>query len=104
DERVGNDVQQKIDSRQGFTRARVLLNGRGIESSGVHVHASAGLDQGYDDEAGSEREGGNDFEIKKCLDADAAELAHVADVGHAGDDGAKDDWRDHHADQLDEAV
>ena len=62
------------------------------------------LDQIADDQPDHQREGRDDLEIDQRLDADAADLLGVLDVRDAGDDRAEDDRRDHHLDQLDEAV
>ena len=51
-----------------------------------------------------QREGRNDLEIDQRLDADAADLLGVLDMRDARDHRAEDDRRDHHLDQLDEAV
>ena len=51
-----------------------------------------------------QRESGDDFEVEQRLAADAAELLQIAHRGDAVDDGAEDDRRDDHLDQLDEAV
>ena len=51
-----------------------------------------------------QREGRDDLEIDQRLDADAADLLGILDMRDAGNHGAEDDRRDHHLDQLDEAV
>jgi len=42
--------------------------------------------------------------IDQRLDADAADFPCILDMRDAGNHGAEDDRRDHHLDQLDEAV
>ena len=64
----------------------------------------AGPDHIADDKTDHQREGGDDLEIDQRLDADAADLLGILDMRDAGDHRAEDDRRDHHLDQLDEAV
>ena len=81
----------------------------GIVGDGLRVghgaaEARARPDHIADDEADHQREGRDDLEIDQRLDADAADLLGILDMRDAGDHGAEDDRRDHHLDQLDEAV
>src|ERR1035437_1391373 len=101
---IGNDVEQKIDGVQFFSRRRVLRHRFGVERGWIGVDARAGPDQGHYRQSDEECDGRDHFEIKQSLDADAAQLFEIADVGDAGDDGAEDDGSDHHADHLDESV
>ena len=78
--------------------------GDGMRIGRRAAEARARLDHVADDEADHQREGRDDLEIDQRLDADAADLLGVLDMGDAGDHGAEDDRRDHHLDQLDEAV
>ena len=63
-----------------------------------------GLTHVADDQPDHEREGRDDLEIDQRLDADAADFLGILDMRDAGHHGAEDDRRDHHLDQLDEAV
>ncbi len=63
-----------------------------------------GPDQIADDKTDHQREGGDDLEIDQRLDADAADLLGILDMRNARYHGAEDDRRDHHLDQLDEAI
>ena len=44
------------------------------------------------------------FEVDECFCAHAPYFAHVSHARNADDDRGEDDWRERHADQLDEAV
>ena len=55
-------------------------------------------------EPDDQRKRGHDLEIDQRLHADAADLLHVLHAGDAVHDGAEDDRRDEHLDQLDEPV
>jgi hypothetical protein len=49
-------------------------------------------------------ERGDDLEIDQGFDADAADFLCILDMGDSGYHRAEDDRRDHHLDQLDEAI
>jgi hypothetical protein len=102
DDGVGNDVQEEIDAllRLGLLGVigHRLRIGHGAAEARARPHQIA------DEEPDHQREGGDDLEIDQRLDADAADLLGVLDMRDAGDHGAEDDRRDHHLDQLDEAV
>ncbi|GCC46520.1 hypothetical protein chiPu_0030416, partial [Chiloscyllium punctatum] len=68
------------------------------------AEARSGLHEIADQQSDHQREGRDDLEIDQRLDADAADLLGVLDMRDARDHGAEDDRRDHHLDQLDEAV
>jgi hypothetical protein len=82
----------------------VARNELGIERRRIDVEALAGLQDLADDQADSERQGRDRFEIEQRLDADAADLLEVAHRADAMHHGAEDHRRDHHLDQRDEAV
>ena len=65
---------------------------------------SPGRSEIADEKAERQRYGRDDLEIDERLDADAPDLGGALDMGDAGDDGAEDDRRDHHLDELDEAL
>ena len=102
DHRVGNDVQEEIDALLRFG----LLGVAGHRLRIGHGAAKAGAwaNQIADGEPDHQREGRNDLEIEQRLDADAADLPGILDVRNARYHRAEDDRRDHHLDQLDEAV
>ena len=102
DDGIRNDMQEEID-------ALLRLGLLGVAGDGLRVrHAAAetraGPDHIADDKTDHQREGGDDFEIDQRLDADAADLLGILYMRDAGYHGAEDDRRDHHLDQLDEAV
>ena len=102
DDGVGNDVQEEVDALLGLG----LLGKAGDLGRVGHgaAKAVARLDDIADEEPDHQRKGRDDFEIDQRLDADAADLLGVLDMGDARHHGAEDDRRDHHLDQLDEAV
>ena len=102
DEAVGDDVQDELDGR--LVRGAVgILGDRGRIAGGA-AEPFARAREVADQKADGQRQRRHDLEVDERLDADAADLARVLDVGDAGDDGAEDDRRDGHLDQLDEAV
>ena len=101
DRAVGNDVEKKIDAAALFRERRIFGDGGRVGFSG---EASADLRKISNQQAKREGECGDDLEIEERLQADAADLARVLDMGDAGDDRAEDDRRDRHLDELDEAV
>ena len=102
DDGVGNDVQEEIDALLGLG----LLGEAGDLGRVGHraAKAVARLDHIADEQPDHQRKGRDHFEIDQRLDADAADLLGVLDMGDARHHGAEDDRRDHHLDQLDEAV
>src|SRR5262245_66581156 len=64
----------------------------------------AGLDNIADDKTDHQREGGNDFKIDQRLDTDTADLLGILYMCDTGYNGAENDRRDQHLNQLDEAV
>ena len=102
DDGVRNDVQDEVDRLLAFGLLGVV--GDGLRVGGGAAEARARLHQVADDQSDHQREGRDDLEIDQRLDADAADLLGVLDVGDARDHGAEDDRRNHHLDQLDEAV
>ena len=102
DHGVGNDVQEEVDAllRLGLLGVAGHL---GRVRCGA-AEARARPHQITDNKSDQQRKGGDDLEIEQRLDADAPDLLGILDMSDAGDDGAEDDRRDHHLDQLDEAV
>jgi hypothetical protein len=80
--------------------------GDGLVDAGrrMGAEAEAGVQQVPGQKAYAQGQGGDDLEIDDGLDADAADLAHVAHRADAVDDGAEDHRADHHLDQGDEGV
>src|SRR6185312_3388728 len=102
DDGIRNNMQEEID-------ALLRLGLLGVAGDGLRVrHAAAesraGPDHIADDKTDHQREGGDDFKIDQRLDADTAALLGILDMRNSGYHGAEDDRRDHHLDQLDEAV
>src|SRR5439155_8665496 len=75
-----------------------------VERGRVDVHAGTRLDEVDDDEPDDQRDGADDLEVQQREAAGLADLLHVLHTGDADDDGAEDDRRDDHLDQLDERV
>ena len=103
DHAVGNDVQDEIDR---FHRRRPAWR-KPATAAGVWpwpAKPAPGCSRLAIMRPSDEREGRHDFEIDQRLDADAADLLRVLDMRDARHHRAEDDRRDHHADQLDEAV
>ena len=99
---VRDDMQDEIDR---LLFARLLSVGRDGGGIGCSTgEARAGPHDVADDQADDEREGRDDLEVDERLEADPAHLLGVLDMGDARDDGAEDDRRDDHLDELDEAV
>ena len=105
DESGGDDVENEVDVTPGRPAGtRVLRHRVGIQARGVSVYTSARLHDVDDHEPDHQRDGGHPLEIKERQPAglaDVPQLRHSRDAGH---DGAEDDGRDQHADQLDEAI
>ena len=104
DDRVRDDVHQELDGALLARLRGVDLDRPGIDGLRIHVHADAGLQIIDDHQPDHEGEGGDDLEIDERLEADASDLLQVFHAGDAVHDGAEDDRRDQHLDQLDEAV
>ena len=102
DHRIGNDVQEEVDRLLRFGLLGVA--GDRLRVRHAAAEARAGPDQIADEQTDHQREGGDDLEIDQRLDADAADLLGILYMRDAGYHGAEDDRRDHHLDQLDEAV
>src|SRR4051794_13089749 len=99
---VGDDVHQEFDRALLPGLRRIDLNRFGIDRSGVHVHADAGLKDVYHDQADDQGEAGDELEIEQRFHTDAADLLHILHAGDTVHDGTEDDRRDEHLDQLDE--
>ena len=104
DHSVGDDVHKEFDRALLPGLGRIDLDRLGIDRSGVHVHADAGLKDIDHDQANDQRNRGEDLEIDERLQSDAADLLHILHAGDAMHDGAEDDRRDEHLDQLDKHV
>ncbi len=102
DHGVGNDVQHEVDALLRLGLLGIAGDRLGVRRS--IAEARAGLHQIADQQSDHQGEGRDDLEIDQRLDADATDLLGILDMGDARDDGAEDDRRDHHLDQLDEAV
>ncbi len=103
DHAVGDDVQEEIDRLLRFCLLDVAWPPPPHPAVRSRSRAPD-LDQVADDQADDQREGRDDLEIDQRLDADAADLLGILDMRNARDHRAEDDRRDHHLDQLDEAV
>jgi hypothetical protein len=68
------------------------------------AEARARTHQVSDDQADHKRERRDDLEIDQGFDADAADFLGILDMRDSGNHRAEDNRRDHHLDQLDEAV
>ena len=104
--RFRDDVEQKVDGvRQflvlGFLRQRV---GAARQFVGIDVEPCPRFDDVADHQPEEQREGGDDFEVDQRFPADPADRLEVANVCDAQHDGAEDDRRDQHLDELYEAV
>ena len=99
-----DDVHQELRRRLHLAGRRVLVDGRGVERGRIDVHAGAGRPDIDDDQADDEGDRADHLEIEHGQAAGLADLLHVFHAGDADDDGAEDDRRDDHLDQLDESV
>jgi hypothetical protein len=104
DERLWNDVHQKVDRIGVLRRGCVNLDRCRVERMHVDVHAVAGPPDIDDEEADEQRDRGHDFEVDQRFQGDAADLLHLADAGDAVHHRAEDNRRNQHPDELDEAV
>ena len=103
-ESAWNNGEQEWDYA-GFVDAAGVGGGRfGIERGKIDIEAGAGVKNCGDENADDESERGNDFEIEKGFDADAADFFEVGHGGNTLDDYAEDYRRDHHSNQGDEGV
>ena len=98
---IRDDIEEEID--------RVLMRGWiGILCDcrfiGRSPEARAGPGDVSDDQTDRKRECGDHLEVHERLDAHPSDLLRVLHMGDAGNHGAEDDGRNHHLDQLDEAV
>jgi hypothetical protein len=99
-----DDVQQKVDRAQVLRVGGVRRHRLGVERGRVGVDSDARPHEVDDGEPDEERDRRHDLEVDQRPHADAADALHVAHLRDADDDRAEDDRRDHHANQLDEAV
>jgi hypothetical protein len=104
DDGVRDDVEQEADRGLHLARPGVGGDLLGVERVRVDVHAGTGLDGVDHHQADDQRDRAHDLEVEEREAAGLADLLHVLHAGDADDDGAEDDRRDHHLDQLDEAV
>ncbi len=82
----------------------VLRDRLGVQRGGIDIHPRARLYDLDHHQPDEQRDGGDHLEIRQRFEADAAQLLHVADAGDAHDHREEDDGRDHHPDQLNEAI
>ena len=105
DRRVGDDVQQEFDRRERLAARRCSSAiSFGVERLDVGVDPGAGPHDVDDDQADRQRQRRDHLEIDERLEPDPADLLHVADLRDPDHDRGEDDRRDHHLDQLDEAI
>src|SRR5581483_2323197 len=101
DDAVGNDVEHEVN---GLVRRRLLDVVRHRRRVRFCGKAMADLEQIAHGQADHQSKGRDDLEIDQRLDADPTDLLGILDMRYARYNGAEDDRRDHHLDQLDEAV
>ena len=99
-----NDVEQKIGRALQLSRFGVGGDALRVERGGVDVHPGTGLDHVNDREADDQRDRADDLEVEQRVTAGLAHFLHVFHAGDANHDRAENDRRNHHLDQLDEAV
>ena len=104
DHRARYDVEQEVGGADHLARGGVGCNTLGVQRAGVNVHADAWLHQVDDHQADDQRQAADDFKIKQRQTAGLADFLHVFHAGNADHHRAKDDGRNDHLDQLDEAV
>ena len=98
-----NDVQHKV--HKAHRRAFAELGGDGrVQRFRIDVHARAGLQHEDSGQARNERQNRQHVEQAHGLEQGLADLPGFAQGGDAADDGAKNNRRDHHLDELDKAV
>ncbi|MHC2784750.1 hypothetical protein ACVMBZ_003964 [Bradyrhizobium liaoningense] len=103
-ERMRDDVQHEIRKSARTSLLGEFRGHRRIERIDGHMHAHARLDQRHRDQPGQQGEHGQQVEQRHGFHQCAADLAGITDAVDAADDGAEYDRRDHHLDELDEAV
>ena len=103
-ERVGDDVQHELGEAFGRRVVCEALRDRRIKRRRVDVHASAWLHHEYRGEPDHQRQDGEHVEQRHRLHQRLADLLAVVQARDAEHDRAEDDRRDHHLDELDEAV
>src|SRR5439155_208483 len=95
-------MQKEIDTLLAFGLFGIaghrLRVGHGAAKARTRPH------QVSDEQPDDKRECRDDLEIDQRFDADTPDFLGVLDMRNAGDHRAEDDRRDHHLDQLDEAV
>ena len=104
DDGARNDVEQEIGRALHLAGLRVGGDALRVECGRIDVHAGARLDDVDDRKSHDERDRAHDLEIEERVAARLADLLHVFHAGDADDDGAEDDGRNDHLDELDEAV
>jgi hypothetical protein len=97
-------VHEKIGHTLRLCLARILRDSLGIQRGHVHVETAARLYDVAHHHAHQQRQSGNDLKVQERLSANPADFLQILHAGDAGNDGAKDDQRDNHRDQLDERV
>jgi hypothetical protein len=75
-----------------------------VEAGRIDVQPGARLEHVRDDQADEHRQRRHDLEVDDRLDADAADLLGIRQLGDADDDGDEDDRGDDHPHQLDEGL
>ena len=99
-----NDVEQKLGRALQLSWLGVSGDALGVERGGIDVHACAGLNDIDDRESHDQRNRADNLEVEQRVAAGLANLLHVLHAGNTDHDRAENDRRDHHLDQLDEAV
>ena len=85
-------------------RRRILRHGSRIGRGRGEPDSGARLQQRDDTQPDRQGRGRHDLEIDQRAQTNPADVLHRAHVGNADNDGREHNWRDHHFDELDEAV
>jgi hypothetical protein len=101
---IGNDGHQMGDQALVLGPADIGCHGLGIEGGEVDIESGARMGDLAHQKTDAQRDCRDRLEIEQGLQADAADLGQILHRGDAVDDGAEDDRRDHHPDQLNEPV
>src|SRR5579872_560697 len=99
-----DDVHQEILHALFLGGASVGSHRFGVERRDVYVESGAGVGHVAHKHPGEQRKRGHYLEIQEGLAADAPNLLQIFHARDAAHHGAENDDRDHHGNQLDEAV